>query len=98
VYAHEKYADWLLWRDPSLRGKVAYDARFELLTHNELKRVAELTGVVGLDWKRNANGYRVLVLNEARTDRTSQAFLAEPGIRTLFHGDDARVMLRRTGQ
>jgi hypothetical protein len=98
VYADEKYADWLLWRDPALRGKVAYDARFELLTHTELKRVAELGGVIGLDWKRNARGYGLLVLDEAGTERTAKAFQREPGVRTLFHGDDALVLLRRPDQ
>jgi hypothetical protein len=98
VYADEKYADWLLWRDAALRGKVAYDARFELLTHTELKRVAELGGVIGLDWKRNARGYRLLVLDEATTDRTVKAFKREPGVRTLFEGDDALVLLRRADQ
>jgi len=98
VYAQEKYADWLLWRDAALRGRVAYDARFELLTHEELKRVARLTGVVTLGWKRNARGYRLLVLDTSRSDNAADAFLREPGIRTLFKGDDALVLLRRADE
>src|SRR5262249_23612813 len=100
IYAQEKYSDWLLWRDPALRGKVAYDARFEMLTHDELKRVAKLSGVVGLDWKRNAHGYRLLVLktNPSGPDTASSAFLHEPGIRTLYRDDDALVLLRRADQ
>jgi hypothetical protein len=98
VYAQEKYADWLLWRDATLRGRVAYDARFELLTAAELKRVARLSGVVGLDWKSNARGYRVVVLDTSKSDRAADSFLREPGIRTLYRGDDALVLLRQPGQ
>src|SRR5438445_4300970 len=32
VYASSPFADWLLWSRPGLTGRVAYDARFELLT------------------------------------------------------------------
>jgi hypothetical protein len=98
VYSDEKYADWLLWRDSALRGRVAYDARFEQLTHTELKRVTELGGVIGLDWKRNASGYRLLVLDTSGAGRATNAFLREPGIRTLFRGDDAIVLLRRADE
>ena len=28
----DKHGDWLLWRLPELRGRVAYDVRFELVT------------------------------------------------------------------
>jgi hypothetical protein len=98
VYSDEKYSDWLLWRDPALRGRVAYDARFELLTHTELKRVAELGSVIGLDWKRNARGYRLMVLDEAGTARAAKALQREPGVRTLFRGDNTLVLLRRPDQ
>jgi hypothetical protein len=31
VFASERVADWLLATDPTLRGRVAFDARIELL-------------------------------------------------------------------
>jgi hypothetical protein len=40
VYATERYADWLLWRLPALEGRLAYDARFELLEKDELEAIA----------------------------------------------------------
>lgn len=36
VFAADRYSDWLLWSEPSLRGRIAYDIRFELLTSREL--------------------------------------------------------------
>ena len=31
VVSQEGYSDWLLWRYPALRGRIAFDIRFELL-------------------------------------------------------------------
>lgn len=36
VFVDGRYADWLLWKLPSLRGRVAYDARVELLTSAQI--------------------------------------------------------------
>jgi hypothetical protein len=40
VWASVRWGDWLLWREPQLGGRIAYDARAELLTADELKTVA----------------------------------------------------------
>lgn len=40
VWATAKWGDWLLWEDPGLEGRVAYDARVELLTGAQVKRMA----------------------------------------------------------
>jgi hypothetical protein len=45
IFAEDRYADWLLWSEPQLRGRIAYDIRFELLTQ---KRFQLLTGHPGL--------------------------------------------------
>lgn len=39
VFADDAHADWLLWKVPSLRGRIAYDVRFELLSRGEVKRL-----------------------------------------------------------
>jgi hypothetical protein len=39
VFADDSSADWLLWELPSLRGRVAYDVRFELLTRSQIARL-----------------------------------------------------------
>jgi hypothetical protein len=40
VFASDEYTDWLLWKKPALRGRLAYDARFELLTRAQLELVS----------------------------------------------------------
>ena len=37
VYANEMYGDWLLLRRPQLRGRLAFDIRFELMSKKELQ-------------------------------------------------------------
>jgi hypothetical protein len=44
VYATLKYADWLLWEQPHLTGRVAFDARVELLTTPQIANIADVVG------------------------------------------------------
>jgi hypothetical protein len=82
VFATSPYADWLLWSQPALAGRVAFDARFELLSTKELQRIARLQARSG-DWLKTVSGYRVFVL-----DRHSDRSLA----RSLIHRLPARVV------
>jgi hypothetical protein len=52
IVSTERYADWLLWQEPSLEGKVAFDIRFELLGSKGLDNVAHFESVAGPDWNR----------------------------------------------
>ena len=62
VYADFDLADRLLWARPELRGRVAYDARGELLSAKGLRRMlifnARLRG-----WRSVADGYSVLAFD-----------------------------------
>jgi hypothetical protein len=40
IFASARWGDWLLWRQPQLAGRVAYDARAELLTPQQFKAIA----------------------------------------------------------
>jgi hypothetical protein len=42
IFATENYADWLLWRHPELAGRIAFDARLELLSGTTLRRISDL--------------------------------------------------------
>ncbi|MGH2881709.1 MAG: hypothetical protein ACRDPA_03230, partial [Solirubrobacteraceae bacterium] len=47
VYGDDYLADWLLWELPALRGSVATDARFELLSARQLRSEVDLVDVRG---------------------------------------------------
>jgi hypothetical protein len=98
IFADERYADWLLWRAPSLRRRIAFDVRFELLSSSELDSIANTLKARGDDWKRGAEGFRLVILSPEDRSRSARGFLAEPGRRILFRADDALVILRAPRQ
>jgi hypothetical protein len=70
IFASPKYADWLLWRDPTLAGRIAFDARFELLRADELRALGAFYSRSKRDWRAAATCCAVLVLgtDESVTD------------------------------
>ena len=95
VFATSPYADWLLWQEPRLRGRVAFDARFELLTTAQVKRIAAVQGRVG-DWLSVLRDYRVIVLDR-RQDRALRAALLRTRTMRVVHLDPSVIVLRRVG-
>jgi hypothetical protein len=92
VLADVSYADWLLWRDPSLRGHLAFDGRFELLSHHGIRTLAAVAA--GERSGLEALPYRLVVLHPHESAAAARAFRQERGVRVL--DDDRRgiVILR----
>jgi len=90
IFASDRYADWLLWREPQLAGRIAYDTRLELLRHGGLRQVAEFAGLEGPGYDRVLRGYGLLVLNQ-RTKKLVRTVLARPGTSVLLRGSDGIV-------
>jgi hypothetical protein len=92
VFASERYADWLLWRDPSLAGRLAYDVRFELFSQRQFEQLALFHDGLGLGALHNA---RLILLDRARDSRAARRLMAESGTRQLFSDAAVVVLLRR---
>jgi hypothetical protein len=92
VFADVRYADWLLWRDPSLAGRIAYDARYELLRKDQLETIRAFNGQRGVGWETAARGYRVVVLDEPRDGPIARFLLARPGSRLVYGGPGGTVL------
>jgi hypothetical protein len=90
----EAYSDWLLWRYPALRGRIAYDVRFELLGSHGVTNVAHFKEVAGLNWNRPFAGYRLALVDRAGSPRLVYALLAERGRRVLSRHEDVYAILR----
>ena len=97
VFADVQLADWLLWRLPQLRGRVAFDARLELQPRGGLDPLVRALTATGIDWKRAARGYRLVVLAPDHVKEAARGFRAEPGRRVLFDNPHGLVILRSPG-
>lgn len=91
IFADVRYSDWLLWHDPALAGRLAYDTRFELLTDRQLSAIAHLGEMVAPHQLDILAGYRVLVLD--RSTSFTKLLLARPGTRVGARNSDAVVAL-----
>ena len=91
IFADISYADWLLWKEPQLAGRVAYDARLELLDRRRLEQLYNWTGRIGSDWQAAIRGSELLVLD--RRDAPSPS--AIPGdVRQVYSDRNITVFLR----
>jgi hypothetical protein len=98
VMPDPRFTDWLLWRDPALAGRLAYDVRYELLTGDQLGRLESLFSQSTPDWKTAARGYRLVVLSRAYDPGSYGAFKGEPGARVLYSDGDRLVVLRSAAE
>jgi len=95
VWPSDKFADWLLWKEPSLRGRVAWDVRFELLTDAEIHSVVVFKHHRP-GWRGRVRGYPVLVLDPRTSPATVRALRNEPGTHVLFANSEVVVLTRST--
>ena len=94
VFANESYADWLVWTHPQLSGRIAFDARFELLTNRQLVSLFDFRTGVGVGWHAAADGYDVLVLS-GRDEARAISRLLKGGRVTRVADEGGIVVLRR---
>ena len=94
IFANEGYADWLLWESPGLAGRIAFDARFELLTDRELRAIANFRRRESPNWRAAADDYQVLVLDSKRERGVIRSLRRDPGTRVLSRDPDITVLLR----
>jgi hypothetical protein len=89
VFADDDYADWLLWREPQLRGRIAYDVRFELLNRAEFQKLSEYRDRKGEHWRRAADGYGVFVYSPEESSCPARR------CKTIYRDKDVVVAVRR---
>ena len=94
VFADVRYADWLLWKQPKLAGRIAYDARLELFTDEQIDKMASFERRIGEDWMALADGYRVLVFERGDERLREATFLRERGVDVLYRDTNAIVLVR----
>jgi len=96
VLAGERFADWLLWKIPEAHGRVAFDARFELLPSARLDDVTDFLWALE-GWPRLLDAHRLVVLEPARHERNAET-LRQMGARLLYEDDLVSVHLVSSGR
>jgi hypothetical protein len=94
VFAVNDYADWLLWTRPELTGRIALDARFELLSDAQVKRLVRFEPRAG-NWLATTRGYRVFVLNRDSDRSLARALVRQLPGRVVFRSPRVVVVQRR---
>jgi hypothetical protein len=85
----------VLWSDPGLASRVAFDTRFELLSRPQLEHLGQVENAAG-EWRKTVRSYRVFVLGR-KFDRTlEQALRRDTAMRVIFSSPQV-VVLRRRG-
>jgi hypothetical protein len=87
VLADDEHADWLLWEQPSLAGRIALDVRFELFNGRELAQISRLRLASTDAWKRCGRAAAVVTFaGDGQLRRFAEAGVLAPGSRTLVRG------------
>lgn len=93
VFADSRFSDWLLWELPALRGRVAYDVRFELYDRDFFERLRRYQLAEGASWSGLADGFRIVLVDGSARSRAA-ALLREPGARAIHRSDEVIVVAR----
>jgi len=94
VLSDAGYADWLLWKHPALRGRIAFDVRFELLGDRGMKDTTRLEVAAGPDWNRPFARYRLALWRRASMPQLVASLLAERGTRVIARSHGVYAILR----
>jgi hypothetical protein len=86
-------ADWLLWRDPSLRGRIAFDARLELLPGSRMSDVTSLFRGRPERSSLPGGAYRIFALDRRIAAATIRRLTTQAGGRVVF-ATGHRVVIR----
>lgn len=63
IFADVRFADWLVWHDPTLAGHIAYDASFENLSQKQLQAINDLAAALLPGQRDPLAQYSMLVLD-----------------------------------
>ncbi len=94
VFPSDRHADWLLWHEPGLRGRLAYDVRFELYPRRKIIALSRFTYHHGADWTRAARGYDVVVVDQQSGTSLTDALVRRDRARVVYRTRKIAVLYR----
>jgi len=94
VLADDRHADWLLWEHPELRGRVAYDVRFELFDERQFERLYEYRNRIGDHWRDAVRGASVVAFAPELEPHVAHALVTRSGFRRVTQERGLLVLAR----
>jgi hypothetical protein len=94
IYSSIRFADFILWHEPQLRGRIAYDTRLEMLSSAQLADIFNWGSRIGTDWRQAAVGARIVVF-DATTEGPVEKELIHDGAQRIFADHYITVLVRR---
>jgi len=93
VFSNEQYSNWLLLRRPELRGRIAFDIRFELIPRRRILQLVDVRRQVE-GWRKVVAPYGLFVLKVGPDNLFAKGLLRENGARRLYRGHGLIVISR----
>ena len=84
----------LLWQQPALFGRVAFDPRIEEYTSREMTAYIRFLLLQGAHWQRLMTGYQIVVVSRQGHPQLADALARLPGWRIVYQGRDGLVLAR----
>jgi hypothetical protein len=97
VLADGRYADWLLWNAPELRGRLAYDVRFELLNNRQTALLFNYNNRIGDNWRTAATGYPIIVLDPVAEGQLKRSLVARSRYTEIAQTPGLAILKLRPG-
>ena len=95
VFSNEEYADWLLFRQPELRNRIAFDGRWEILAPAQMSAVVHFLQRKTPGWERVARGYGLFVLDPKTNQRVVRTYRHRRNMVVLYRDTRVVVFQRR---
>jgi hypothetical protein len=95
VFSNEEFADWLLFREPGLRDRVAFDGRWEILRPGEMSAVVDFLFQQTPEWERVTHGYGLFVLDPKTNRRVVRTYSRRRDMFTVYRDKHVVVFERR---
>lgn len=95
VLPDDRTADWLLYELPSIRNRIAFDGRWEVLSQAQFKLVRNFVTQAAPGVERLTRGYSIFLVDRFWHPQLARWYAARPGLRVLYRGDQVIVYARR---
>jgi len=93
IYSNERFGDWLLFTHPELEGRIAFDARFELLDARQLQQIFDWTNQLGDHWRRAAARSGIVVLDMEDEQGLARTLTTDSRLRRSYADAHTAVFL-----